>query len=62
MSLLPVFSNGAILLKSQAIWNKLSPQQREIIVSSVPDAPWHWCIWQCRLDLPCTSLSNPADL
>jgi TRAP-type C4-dicarboxylate transport system substrate-binding protein len=38
VSLLPVFSNGAILLMSQATWNKLSPQQREIIVSSVPEA------------------------
>jgi tripartite ATP-independent transporter DctP family solute receptor len=38
VSLLPVFSNGAILLMSQATWNKLSPQQREIVVSSVPDA------------------------
>lgn len=38
VSLLPVFSNGAILLMSQATWNKLTPQQREIITSSVPDA------------------------
>ena len=38
VSLLPVFSNGAILLMSQATWNKLSPQQREIVVSSVPEA------------------------
>jgi tripartite ATP-independent transporter DctP family solute receptor len=38
VSLLPVFSNGAILLMSQATWKKLTPQQREIITSSVPDA------------------------
>jgi len=38
VSLLPVFSNGAILLMSQATWNKLTPAQREIITSSVPDA------------------------
>jgi TRAP-type transport system periplasmic protein len=38
VSLLPVFSNGAILLMSQATWNKLTPQQREIVTSSVPDA------------------------
>jgi tripartite ATP-independent transporter DctP family solute receptor len=38
VSLLPVFSNGAVLLMSQATWNKLTPPQREIIVSSVPDA------------------------
>ncbi len=38
VSLLPVFSNGAILLMSQVTWNKLTPQQREIITSSVPDA------------------------
>jgi TRAP-type transport system periplasmic protein len=38
VSLLPVFSNGAILLMSQATWNKLTPPQREIITSSVPDA------------------------
>jgi TRAP-type transport system periplasmic protein len=38
VSVLPVFSNGAILLMSQATWNKLSPAQREIVVSSVPEA------------------------
>jgi tripartite ATP-independent transporter DctP family solute receptor len=38
VSVLPVFSNGAILLMSQATWNKLSPKQREIVMSSVPDA------------------------
>lgn len=38
VSLLPVFSNGAILLMSQATWNKLTPQQREIVTSSVPAA------------------------
>jgi TRAP-type transport system periplasmic protein len=38
VSLLPVFSNGAILLMSQITWNKLTPAQREIITSSVPDA------------------------
>jgi tripartite ATP-independent transporter DctP family solute receptor len=38
VSILPVFSNGAILLMSQATWNKLTPAQREIITSSVPDA------------------------
>jgi tripartite ATP-independent transporter DctP family solute receptor len=38
VSLLPVFSNGAILLMSQATWNKLTPQQRDIVTSSVPDA------------------------
>ena len=38
VSILPVFSNGAILLMSQSTWNKLSPQQREMVTTSVPDA------------------------
>ena len=38
VSLLPVFSNGAIFLMSQATWNKLTPPQREIITSSMSEA------------------------
>ncbi len=38
VTILPVFSNGAILLMSQATWNKLNPPQREMVTSSVPDA------------------------
>jgi tripartite ATP-independent transporter DctP family solute receptor len=35
---LPVFSNGAILLMSQATWTKLSPKHREAIMESLPEA------------------------
>lgn len=38
VTVLPVFSNGAIVLMSQATWNKLSPKQRDIIMESLPEA------------------------
>ncbi len=37
MSLLPVFSNGCVILMGELAWNKLTPEQQKVLLESLPE-------------------------